>query len=150
KHGPIQADKTESAANNSLYFLFESFSEPSEKVIQTTMTELAAIFNVHIYSGSFIENDQDQLYNTGLLIAPDGKILLKQQKVHLTGFEADIGMARGSSWEVRKLPAGIIACPVCMDASYFETFHMVSKAGAAIVLMPIANNEAYSEWRALR
>src|SRR5690625_7837205 len=37
-----------------------------------------------------------------------------------------------------------------MDATYFKTFHLVRKKGANIVIIPIANNEPYHQWKALR
>lgn len=45
---------------------------------------------------------------------------------------------------------GKVVFPVCMDATYFETFIMAAQKGAEIVILPIANMEEYNLWRALR
>ena len=37
-----------------------------------------------------------------------------------------------------------------MDASYFETFRLLAAKHADIVIVPIANNEPYDKWRAMR
>ena len=52
--------------------------------------------------------------------------------------------------EAYSLPLGKVVCPICMDATYFETFRIAREMGADIVILPIANLEEYSTWKALR
>jgi len=52
--------------------------------------------------------------------------------------------------EVYSLPFGKVVCPICMDATYFETFRIAREIGADMVILPIANLEEYSTWKALR
>ncbi|MGB9809282.1 MAG: nitrilase-related carbon-nitrogen hydrolase, partial [Caldanaerobacter sp.] len=78
------------------------------------------------------------------------EILGRQKKIHLTDFEEKIGFERGDELKVFSLDIGKVACPVCMDATYFETFRIAYEMGTDIVLLPIANNEEYNFWRALR
>jgi len=140
----------EGSSNNFLYDLFYLFARPSERVLLTTMKELAQHFNMYIYTGTYIYLEKDHLYNRGTLIDPEGKIIAHQDKVHLTDFEAEIGLKRKNHFEVVSLPIGNVAIPVCMDASYFETFQVITASKAEIVMLPIANNESYNKWRAMR
>src|SRR5665648_1017062 len=43
--------------------------------------------------------------------------------------------------EVYSLPFGKVVCPICMDATYFETFRIAREIGADMVILPIANLE---------
>jgi len=43
-----------------------------------------------------------------------------------------------------------VVCPICMDATYFETFRIAREIGADMVILPIANLEEYSTWKTLR
>jgi len=40
--------------------------------------------------------------------------------------------------EVYSLPFGKVVCPICMDATYFETFRIAREIGADMVILPIA------------
>ncbi|GAH89829.1 unnamed protein product, partial [marine sediment metagenome] len=73
-----------------------------------------------------------------------------QKKIHLTDFEVKLGIKRGNKMEVYSLPFGKVVCPICMDATYFETFRIAREIGADIVILPIANLEEYTVWKALR
>ena len=64
--------------------------------------------------------------------------------------EKEWGISRGSKLEVFPTPLGKLAFPVCMDATYFETFRILEKQGAEIVMIPIANPEPYNYGLALR
>lgn len=133
-----------------LKFIFESIAEPYQEALEELMKGLAKKYGIYIYTGSYIINENGRLYNGGALISREGEILGRQQKIHLTDFEEKIGLDRGNELKVFLLDVGKVACPVCMDATYFETFKMAYKMGADVVLLPIANNEEYNLWRALR
>jgi len=150
KKAEVENSVHQSKDNWLLYHLFDLFAIPTEKVILHTMKHFAKYFSIYIYTGSFIHKENKQLYNVGSIIDPNGSIICTQRKVHLTDFEDNIGLARGNQFDVLEAPIGKIAAPVCMDATYFETFHLVRKKGANIVIIPIANNEPYNQWKALR
>lgn len=137
-------------SNHTLKKLFHLMAEPSEIALLTLMKRLAQHFRMYIYTGTYIHKKGNHLVNRGTFINPDGEIMLHQDKVHLTDFEASIGLARENRIQVIDLPIGKIAIPICMDASYFETFKLATSLQAEIVIIPIANNEAYQKWRAMR
>ena len=60
------------------------------------------------------------------------------------------GMAGGESFGVYPTPLGKLAMPVCMDATYFETFRILRGAGVDIVMIPIFDARPYNYWLALR
>ena len=133
-----------------LKFIFESIAGPYQEALEELMKGLAKKYGIYIYTGSYIINENGKLYNGGALISREGEILGRQKKIHLTDFEEKIGLDKENELKVFLLDVGKVACPVCMDATYFETFRMAYEMGADIVLLPIANNEEYNFWRALR
>src|SRR5690625_1698520 len=136
--------------NNYFYSILDLFAKQTELAMLTMMTRFATIFQVYIFTGTYIHKQNNNLYNQGALIEPDGTVHVKQAKVHLTDFEDQLGLSRENIFRTTNLPIGNMAIPICMDASYFETFKLLEESGADIVIMPIANNEPYNKWKALR
>jgi predicted amidohydrolase len=133
-----------------LKFIFKSISKPSQRAIEEIMKDFAKKYGIYIYTGTYIINENGSLYNGGALVSREGEILGRQKKIHLTDFEEKVGLQRGNDLQVFSLDIGKVVFPVCMDATYFETFIMAAQKGAEIVILPIANMEEYNLWRALR
>ncbi|MGE5631191.1 MAG: nitrilase-related carbon-nitrogen hydrolase [Caulobacteraceae bacterium] len=133
-----------------LYPLFLAVSEPVQPAIEAIMRGLAQKYYIYIYIGSYFIYENGSLYNGGALISREGKILGRQKKLHLTDFEDKMGIKRDTAFKAFSLDIGKAACPVCMDATYFETFNLARSLGCDIVILPIANNEEYRLFRALR
>ncbi|MBO8126794.1 MAG: nitrilase [Firmicutes bacterium] len=138
------------SGTGALLTLFSAVAQPTEAAILAIISQLAEIYGVYIYTGSYLVKETEGLYNAGSLVGPDGELIGTQKKIHLTDFEAEIGICRSDSLAVFPLDIGTIAIPICMDATYFETFQLARNLGADIVVIPIANNEEYNLWRALR
>lgn len=119
-------------------------------IFETTFSELALHFGVYIMPGSIMIVDGDSAYNRSYLFGPDGRVVGKQDKLHLVMLEKDIGLSMGEDLSVFDTPIGKLAFPVCMDATYFETFKIAKDKGADIVIIPIANMEEYNYYFALR
>ena len=64
--------------------------------------------------------------------------------------EISWGFSPGKVFRVFPAAFGGLAAPVCMDATYYETFRVVAALGADIVAVPIANPEEYNAYLALR
>ncbi|HHY95300.1 MAG TPA: hypothetical protein GX513_09860 [Firmicutes bacterium] len=88
--------------------------------------------------------------NVATLFAPDGEMVFRQSKCHLTAMEEEWGLTAGDHLKVVDTAIGRIGIPVCMDATYFETFRILRNEGAELVLVPSANPEPYDFWRARR
>ena len=143
----------ESHLKRSNYFLttiFKGVAKPIEAGIKKIISILAKEYGIFIYTGSYILKEKEAIYNAGSLFGPDGNLIGTQKKIHLTDFEVKLGIKRGNKMEVYSLPFGKVVCPICMDATYFETFRIAREIGADIVILPIANLEEYSTWKALR
>lgn len=130
--------------------LFVAVAAPIEAGIEAIVAHLAKRYGVSIYTGSYVTRENNLLYNTGSLYGPDGKRIGRQKKLHLTDLEEAFGMARGDRLEVVHSPIGKIVFPICMDATYFETFRLADQLGAEMVIIPIANPEEYNQWKALK
>ena len=130
--------------------IFKGVAKPIEAGIKRIFSLLAKEYGIYIYSGSYILKEKEEIYNAGSLFGPDGNLIGTQKKMHLTDFEVKLGIKRASKMEVYSLPFGKVVCPICMDATYFETFRIAREIGADMVILPIANLEEYSTWKALR
>lgn len=120
------------------------------RVAETTFSALAKASGLYIMAGSFLYPDGGRVVNRALLYGPDGRMIGSQDKAHLMPLESKWGLSPGDTFHVYPTPLGKLAMPVCMDATYFETFRILAGLGAEIVMVPIANPEPYNEWLALR
>lgn len=120
------------------------------KVFESTFSELSKAFGVYIMAGSIMLEDQGKAFNRAYLFGPDGNIIGTQDKVHLVVLEGDMGLEMGSKLDIFHTELGRIAFPVCMDATYFETFKILKDRGAEIIIIPIADMEEYNHYFALR
>ena len=57
--------------------------------------------------------------------------IIGQFKIHLTDFEEKLSFKR-QFLSVHHLDIGRIAFPICMDATYFETFYAAAEQGAEL------------------
>lgn len=130
--------------------IFASISQPVSSALQRIISLLAKEYGVYIYTGSYLIKEEAVLYNSGSLFGPDGSCIGAQHKIQLTGFECALGLGKGSDLKVYKLPIGNVAFPICMDATYFETFRVSVEQGADIVILPIADMDEYDQWKSLR
>ena len=131
--------------------LFRVLGRATRRIYETTFATLAKGYGVHIAAGSAMLPLPDQrVLNIGHLFAPDGRIL-RQAKCHLMPLEEEWGLTAGEDLEVYDTAIGRIGLPVCMDATFFETFRILRQLGAEIVVLPMADPEyPYSPWKALR
>lgn len=122
------------------------------RVALTTFSELSCIYKVYIMTGTGMFPDKkNNIYNSGFLFGPEGNIVGQQKKAHLLPIEDRWGIKTGDNLEVFDTRLGKLAFPICMDATYFESFRILANKGVEIVMVPIANPEAeYNYWTALR
>ncbi len=112
---------------------------------------LSKSFGVYIITGSaMLETENGKVKNIAYLCGPDGDILGNQEKCHLFLYEDEWGITPGNDVNVFSTKIGNIAFPICMDATYFETFRIAYLKGADIIAIPIANPEKYNIWKASR
>jgi predicted amidohydrolase len=137
-------------SNHFLTTILKGVAKPIEAGIKRIIALLAKGYGIYIYTGSYILKEKEAIYNAGSLFGSNGNLIGTQKKIHLTDFEVKLGIKRGNKMEVYSLPFGKVVCPICMDATYFETFRIAREIGADMVILPIANLEEYTVWKALR
>jgi predicted amidohydrolase len=113
---------------------------------------LARGFEVHIAAGSVLVGAEDgTVQNVAFLFDPHGNEVGRQPKCHLYGLEFALQLARGTSIQAFDTAVGKLACPVCMDHTYFETARIAYLHGAEILIDSSADVIAeYNWWYQLR
>ena len=121
-----------------------------QKALVQIFSHLSAAFNIYIMAGTTLVPEGENLYNRSFLFAPGGELLGTQDKVHLFPTEKDWGVDCGHRFHVFPTRIGNLCMPICMDATYFETFRILKFLGGEIALLPIANAEPYNFYTSLR
>jgi len=97
-------------------------------------TSLAHELGVHI-AGGFIERDDAGIYNSAVLIGPDG-VIGRFHKAHLWNVEQQIYDRNRDGFPVFETPLGRIGIGICYDAWFPETFRSVALQGADLLVLP--------------
>ena len=128
------------------------FLEPVlRNVYYSLFPALAAAGRVWVMAGSTpLPGPDGRVYNLACLFGPDGRLMGSQRKLNLFPRERDEGLSPGSRFEVFETPVGHLALPICMDATYFETYRLAALMGAEIVAAPVSNVEPYHFWKLRR
>lgn len=110
---------------------------------------LAKQNNMYIVAG-LVECDQDTLYNTAILVGPEG-YMGKYRKAGLTLMEAnELGLTPGHKYPVFDTEIGRVGIMTCYDVYFPEVARNLSKNGAQIIAMPIAGgNPVLAKARAI-
>jgi len=124
--------------------------EALPKAYEQIMVRFARRYGVYLFGGTHFAPECGKLYNRGFLISPEGRILARQDKLHLTVEEMTLGLSPGEELRVVPTEIGTIALCVCMDATYFETFRIAKNLGADYIIVPIGDMAAFDPWLALR
>jgi predicted amidohydrolase len=125
------------------YFSFDRYREDSESVdgpLVNLLKETAVSKKVHLLTGSFIERDGEELYNTSLLLDPDGKTLARYRKVHLFGYQSEERrlLAAGTEVVVADTPWGRVGLCTCYDLRFPEFFRKMLDRGVKFFLVASA------------
>ena len=86
------------------FFAFDRYAAESEPLDGPTVAAFrrkAHARRCHLLMGSLVERNADGLFNTTVLIGPDGEIAACYRKIHLFGYQSDdlvIHKAQVVSW----------------------------------------------------
>ncbi len=122
------------------FMSFDRYQDEAEDIngpTPTLMRTLAQKQGIYLHSGSFVEADNGQYYNTSLLISPEGEILAKYRKIHLFGYnskETQI-LSPGETIVVVDSPFGKIGMATCFDLRFPELFRAMVDKGAQYFLV---------------
>lgn len=131
-------------------FSYEKVAEPVPSGGATGIfIQLAKENDIYIVAG-LVEKDGDTLYNTSILVGPEGYIG-KYRKVGITAGEAnDEGITPGREYPVFDTKIGKIGMMICLDLYFPEIALNLRRNGAEIIAMPIAGgNPILAQARAI-
>jgi predicted amidohydrolase len=135
------------------YFSFDRYQSESESVDGPTVEifrKQARERKCCILMGSFVENDGGQIYNTALLLGPEGNTVACYRKIHLFGYQSDERtiLTSGRDVVVVDTPWGKSGFSTCYDLRFPELFRLMVDGGAKFFLIPSAWPMARLEaWR---
>jgi predicted amidohydrolase len=111
------------------------------------LRSLAAELGIHLHVGSLaMKVDQGRIANRSYLIAPDGAIAARYDKIHLF----DVDLAGGESYResrnfqagakavVADLPWGRLGLSICYDLRFPQLYRALANAGANFIAVPAA------------
>lgn len=138
------------------YFAFDRYAHdaaPLDGPWVTALAERAAQHRIHLAAGSVVERDGDDLYNTALLLGPEGAVLQSYRKMHLFGYasrESQL-LTAGRRIEVAETPFGRVGTTTCYDLRFPELYRLLVDEGLEILVLPAAWPAARVEhWRTLQ
>ena len=131
------------------YDRWEHDAEPIDGPVVEGMRAAARDVGATVHMGSFVERDEaGQLFNTSVLLGPDGATLTTYRKVHLFGFgEGEPKLMSAGDEVVVHVGLGLATC---YDLRFPEQFRLLLDAGAEVVLLVAAwPAKRVAHWRLL-
>lgn len=122
--------------------------EADDRVL-ATLRSAAADAGLWVHLGSLAvrgDGASDKWRNRSIVIAPDGSIAARYDKIHLF----DVDLASGESWRessvyqggdravVVSLPGAMLGLSICYDVRFSPVYAALSRAGADILAVPAA------------
>jgi len=149
--GSVEAALGEMGMEVKVADIFRFLGPAMRRTYLATFAKVASALGVYIAGGSVVlPEDDGQVRNRQYLFAPDGRVVSSQAKMHLLPMEAGWGLSPGNEIVIYDAPFGRLGLPVCMDATYFETYRILTLLGAEIIINPSADPDDYNFWRKLR
>ncbi len=98
--------------------------------------ELAKQNKLHIVV-SLYEREGRAVYNTAVLLGPDGKLIGKYRKVCLPHSEVESGVTPGDDYPVFDTKFGKVGMMVCYDGFFPEVARELTNRGAEVIAWPV-------------
>jgi len=127
--------ETITATGNGLTYL--QAAEPIPGPSTAYFGGLAKTHGLHLVVG-LVERDRHLIYNTAVLIGPDGALIGKYRKVTLPRTEIEAGVAPGTEYPVFETRLGRIGMMICYDGFFPEPARQLAIRGAEIIAFPVA------------
>jgi predicted amidohydrolase len=140
--------------------LFAAIDVEAKSVPLARLKALARELGIRLHIGSLgIKLDRSKIANRSFLIAPDGEIVGRYDKLHLF----DVDLAGGESYRESKnirpgskavlaeLPWGRLGLSICYDLRFAALYRALATEGAAFIAVPSAFTKQTGEahWRVL-
>ncbi|WP_406944872.1 carbon-nitrogen hydrolase family protein [Halobacillus sp. SY10] len=127
------------------YFLEPALRDVAEERFGSTfqrMSTAAKREGLYLLYGYVEKDTSDHLYNSTMLLDPNGQCIAHYRKIHLTPFEKEF-FKGGDAPVVVDTPIGRIALLICWDLAFPEYSAYLSKEGVELVLAPSAWESPY-------
>jgi predicted amidohydrolase len=111
-------------------------SEPIPGPTTDYFGTLAKQHALHI-AVSLYERDGHLVYNTAVLLSPEGRLLGKYRKVCLPHGEVEKGVAPGAEYPVFETKFGKVGLMICYDGFYPEVARALTANGAEVIAWPV-------------
>jgi formamidase len=99
------------------------------------LCKLAESLSIWVIPGSILEKDGSKIYNTSIVINPEGKIIGKYRKIYPWAPHEDTGL--GDKFLVFDIPEiGRVGVVICYDLWFPEIFRTLTWMGAEVILQP--------------
>ena len=122
------------------YFgLGKSYAECAESIPGPSteyFAELAKKHNLYIVAG-LLERVDHLVYNTSVLVGPDGSLVGKYRKVTLPRGEIESGCAPGHDYPVFDTRFGKVGMMICYDGFFPEVARELTNRGAEVIAWPV-------------
>lgn len=122
------------------YFAFDQYREAAEPIDGPTMQRLqglAAELDVYLHTGSIVEVDGGDYYNTSALIDPDGEVLDTYRKIHLFGYDSREQqlLTPGERVTAIETQFGTVGLTTCYDLRFPALYRALLEAGVDLMLV---------------
>ncbi len=118
--------------------------------ITREIQKAAKAYAVHVVWPSYRRApERGVIYNSSILIGPDGEIIGIYDKTHPSPFErADCGgwVAVGNRADVYETSLGTLAMMICYDGDFPELSRLLAVKGAEVILRPSALLRSFDIW----
>jgi predicted amidohydrolase len=98
--------------------------------------DLAHQFGLYIVAGLF-ERDGHLVYNSAVLLGPDGQLAGKYRKTCLPRSEVDAGVCPGHEYPVFQTRFGKVGLMICYDGFFPEVARELANRGAEVIAWPV-------------
>ena len=98
--------------------------------------DLARRYQLYVVAG-LVERDGHLVYNTAVLLGPDGQLVGKYRKTSLPRDEVKAGICPGSDYPVFDTRFGKVGLMICYDGFFPEVARELSNRGAEIIAWPV-------------
>ncbi|MGQ9477576.1 MAG: carbon-nitrogen family hydrolase [Candidatus Bipolaricaulia bacterium] len=125
------------------YLEFERYQAGGEPLDGPTLTAVAAKakeLGAYLLAGSIIEEDRGKLFNTSVLLGPQGERIATYRKIHLFGYhsrEKEL-LTPGDRVVVAQTGLGALGLSICYDLRFPELYRAQLDQGAIAFLIPAA------------
>jgi predicted amidohydrolase len=127
--------ETITATGNGLSY--EQAAEPVPGPAADYLGALARQHGLHLVAG-LVEREGQLIYNTAVLIGPDGALIGKYRKVALPRTEIEAGITPGADYPVFNTRLGKVGLMICYDGFFPEVARQLSIRGAEVIAFPVA------------